>query len=89
MSDTPPEHHFENHFTGEYTLVPYQQLSPDALKGIIETFIQREGTDYGIVEVDLETKYEQVLQLIKQGIAFIAFDHDSQTVTLVHKEQIA
>ena len=28
-------------------IIPHRLLSPDALRGVIETFVTREGTDYG------------------------------------------
>src|SRR6266849_1499383 len=28
-------------------IIPHRRLSPDALRGVIEAFITREGTDYG------------------------------------------
>ncbi len=37
-------------------IIPYQMLSPEALRGVIEAFITREGTDYGAQEVALDTK---------------------------------
>ena len=39
--------------------VPYDQLSPEALQGVIEEFVTRDGTDYGEIEVSLETKISQ------------------------------
>jgi uncharacterized protein YheU (UPF0270 family) len=38
-------------------------LSPEALHGVIEAFITREGTDYGLHEVPLVTKVGQVRYL--------------------------
>jgi len=72
----------------EYTLVPYQQLSRDALAGIIEEFINREGTDYGYIEAIFEDKCEQVLAQIKQGDVVIVFDHGTQSVGVMHKDQL-
>jgi hypothetical protein len=37
-------------------------LSPEALRGVIEAFVTREGTDYGAQEVPLDTKVCQVRQ---------------------------
>jgi len=37
-------------------------LSPEALRGVIEAFVTREGTDYGAQEVPLDTKVFQVRQ---------------------------
>jgi len=31
--------------------IPYDQLSPEALHGVVEEFVTRNGTDYGEVEV--------------------------------------
>ena len=39
-------------------IVPYDQISEDALQGLIEEFITRDGTDYGFEEVPLSTKVE-------------------------------
>ena len=40
--------------------IPLDRLSSDLLNAIIEEFINREGTDYGVSEVSLETKIQQV-----------------------------
>jgi uncharacterized protein YheU (UPF0270 family) len=42
--------------------IPYDQLSPEALQGVIEGFVTRDGTDYGEVEISLETKVAQALK---------------------------
>lgn len=72
----------------DYTLVPYEQLSADALQGVIEEFINREGTDYGLIEASLQDKCDQVLAQIKKGLVVIVFDHDSQSVSVMHKDQL-
>ena len=41
-------------------VVPWDQLSPDALRGVIEEFVTREGTEYGDQDVPLETKVAAV-----------------------------
>ncbi|TIE66479.1 YheU family protein, partial [Legionella pneumophila] len=35
-------------------LIPWQELSPEALENLIESFVLREGTDYGEHERTLE-----------------------------------
>ncbi len=59
------------------------QLSPDALNGIIENFILREGTDYGVVEVEFEKKKSQIQKQIDRGDVKIVFDQTSETVSLL------
>ena len=45
--------------------IPHDQLSEEALKGVIEEFVTRNGTDYGEAEIPLETKIAQVLIQLK------------------------
>ncbi len=71
-----------------YTLIPFDKLSKDALDGVLEEFVNREGTDYGLIETSFTAKCEQVLAQIKQGKVLIVFDHDSQSVGLMLKEQL-
>lgn len=59
------------------------QLSPEALNGIIENFILREGTDYGAVEVEFDKKKSQILKQIDRGDVKIAFDQSTETVSLL------
>ncbi|MFT5592950.1 MAG: hypothetical protein ACI8SR_001316 [Oceanicoccus sp.] len=73
----------------QYTSISYSQLSQDALDGVIEAFISREGTDYGQAEYTYDQKYQQVLAQIKSGKAVIVFDHDSQSVSILHKDQLS
>ncbi len=41
--------------------IPYAALSSEALRGVIEAFVLREGTDYGEREFTLAQKGAQVL----------------------------
>jgi uncharacterized protein YheU (UPF0270 family) len=62
--------------------IPVEQLSADALRGVIDDFVLREGTDYGLVEVSLERKREQVLAQLKSGKARVLFDPRTETCTI-------
>ena len=63
-------------------ILPHQ-LSESALRGIIENFILREGTDYGIAEASYETKEKQILRQIEKNEIKIIFDQKSETVSLL------
>ncbi len=63
-------------------VVPYQSLSQEALAGIIEEYVTREGTDYGDEIVSLVDKCEQVLGQIKTGKALITFDSELGTCSI-------
>jgi uncharacterized protein YheU (UPF0270 family) len=63
--------------------IPKDVLSPDALNGIIEAFILREGTDYGRDEIGHEKKVDQVRKQLDRGHIKIVFDAESESVTLM------
>ncbi len=65
--------------------VPYTALSPEALRGVIEAFVLREGTDYGEREYSLAHKCDQVLAQLQRGEAHIYYDPETESVTLEAK----
>jgi uncharacterized protein YheU (UPF0270 family) len=64
-------------------IVPHTELSPDALMGVIQSFVLREGTDYGAQEVDFETKVEQVRRQLERREAEIVFDQNTESIDIV------
>jgi len=67
-------------------IIPYQQISPEALDGLIEDFVTRDGTDYGMEEVSLDAKVEQVRRQLKAGTVVIVFDAVLESVTLITRQ---
>jgi len=64
-------------------VIPHTELSPDALTGVIESFVLREGTDYGERDVPFETKVLQVRGQLDRREAEIVFDPNTETVGIV------
>ena len=64
-------------------VVPYTELSPDTLTGVIESYVLREGTDYGERDVPFETKVTQVRRQLERREAQIVFDPNSESVDIV------
>jgi uncharacterized protein YheU (UPF0270 family) len=62
--------------------VPHAELSADALRGVIESFVLREGTDYGHLDVAFETKIAQVLRQLERGEAGIIFDPLTESIDI-------
>jgi len=58
-------------------------LAPDTLRAVIESFVLREGTDYGLHETSLEAKVAQVLLQLRRGEAHITFDPATESVNVV------
>lgn len=67
-------------------IIPHAQLSADALNGLIEEFVSRDGTDYGIDEISLAEKTRQVLRQLDQGKIVIVFDAATESCNIVRKE---
>jgi len=63
--------------------VPHTELSDDALRGVVESFVLREGTDYGERDVPHEAKLAQVIRQLERGEVRIMFDPVSRTVDIV------
>ncbi|HEV7633455.1 MAG TPA: YheU family protein [Steroidobacteraceae bacterium] len=63
--------------------VPYTALSGDALRGVLESFVLRVGTEYGERDFTLEQKVAQVLKQLQRGEARVMFDPETASVTLV------
>jgi len=66
--------------------IPWQQLSSDALEGLIEEYVTREGTDYGHAEYSLADKVAQVRRQLERGEAVIRYDSYLQSCTLQRRD---
>ena len=63
--------------------MPHTELTADALRGVIESFVLREGTDYGERDISHEAKVQQVMRQLERGEVRITFNPVDSSVTLV------
>ena len=70
-------------------IIDYKALSKEALLGLVEEFITREGSEYGERSYTLEEKTAQVMALLVEQKAFIVFDDQQESVTIVSADQMA
>ena len=63
--------------------IPYTELSQEALLGVMDAFILREGTDYGHEEVTIDQKRSRVLSMLQSGEAEIVFYQESDHIDIV------
>lgn len=63
--------------------VPADLLAKDVLRALIESFVLREGTDYGERERTLDEKVADVRAQLARGEARIVFDPASHSVTIL------
>lgn len=66
--------------------IPIDQLSPEAILGVIEEFVSRDGTDYGMTDVSLETKVQQVKRQLRSGHSVLVYDEAMQTCNILSAE---
>jgi uncharacterized protein YheU (UPF0270 family) len=68
-------------------IIPFSMLSEDVLRGIIEEFVSREGTDYGsdlhANSASLADKVQDVMLQLKKGSVVVVFDEASDTSDIV------
>ena len=63
--------------------VPHQELTNDVLRAVVESFVLREGTEYGERDVALEVKVAQVMRQLVCGEVQILFDPESESIDIV------
>lgn len=63
--------------------IPLEALSADALRGVVESFVNREGTDYGARERTLDEKVADVRRQLERGEARIVFDPDTESINIL------
>lgn len=64
-------------------LVAPEALSPEALQNVLESFVLREGTDYGNTELSLEQKIKNLKIRIQKKEIVLAFDPNSESLTFL------
>lgn len=70
-------------------IIPFEKIPPETLQNLIESFISREGTDYGSTEHSLDEKVEQVKKQLQNRQVFITYDQETESVTMLTKDQAA
>jgi uncharacterized protein len=67
----------------EPVFVPFQRIAEEALKGLLEDFATRDGTDYGDFELDLQAKVGLIRRQLLQGEAVIVFDPTAESLSII------
>lgn len=69
-------------------VVPFESLSAHALQGVIEDFVTREGTEYGVQEVPLVQKVRQVTMQLQKGLVVIVWDTRLDSASIVPTRKV-
>ncbi len=70
----------------EPLVIPFEQLSNDALNGVLEEYISREGTDYGLIEKDLDAQLAVARKQLTKGRVLIIFDPVTERCQIIESE---
>jgi len=71
-------------------LIPWQELSEEALTGLIDAFVLREGTDYGAASEipSLAQKRQAVMRQLQAETAVIVYHSDTQSIDIRLTDQL-
>ena len=70
-------------------IIPWQDLPAATLDNLIESFVLREGTDYGEESFSLAKKVAQVRQQLERGDVVILYSELHESVTIAPKQTIS
>ena len=68
-------------------IIPWQDLDPETLDNLIESFVLREGTDYGEYERSLADKVADVKQQLKRERPVLVWSELHETVNIMPRKQ--
>ena len=66
--------------------VPWSRVEPLQRTALVESFILREGTDYGLHEQSHQTKVDSLMAQLNEGKAHLIFDMRSETFNIVSND---
>jgi uncharacterized protein YheU (UPF0270 family) len=69
-------------------IIPYEKLSPEALRGLIEEFVSREGSDSGYTQKTLDENVEMVMKQLQRQEAFVVYDEATESANIVSKDSL-
>ncbi|WP_127347140.1 YheU family protein [Pseudidiomarina mangrovi] len=66
--------------------IPWQQLDPDTLTNVLESFVLREGTDYGEEEKTLAEKVADVRAQLARNEVVLVYSELHETLTIMPRQ---
>jgi uncharacterized protein YheU (UPF0270 family) len=69
-------------------IIPWKELDAETLDNLIESFVLREGTDYGEQERSLEQKVKDVRRQLSSGEAVLVWSELHETVNIMPRGSV-
>ena len=73
----------------KFITIPHSRLTAEALEGLEEAFVLREGTEYGERPYTLEQKVRNVVSQLERGEAVIVCEPRTNSVDIVLQREIS
>ncbi len=67
----------------EMLVIPHEELSPEALSGLIGEFVTRDGTDSGYTRGSLAENVAMVRRQLDAGQAMVVYDNRTNTCNII------
>jgi uncharacterized protein YheU (UPF0270 family) len=64
-------------------IIPHRELSAEALAGVIEEYVTRDGTEFG----EVTGKSEAVVRLLDRGELVLVYDPGSESCNIITPDQ--
>ncbi|MFT4465596.1 MAG: YheU family protein [Sodalis sp. (in: enterobacteria)] len=68
-------------------IILWEQIDPATLYNLIESFVLREGTDYGEQEQSLQRKVADVLRQVQSGEAVLVWSELHESINIMPRGQ--
>jgi uncharacterized protein YheU (UPF0270 family) len=69
-------------------VIPYTALDTETLDRVIESFVLREGTDYGHQDYSVRDKIAMVRRQLQRGEACLTWDAELESCNIVPASQV-
>ncbi|MFT6085546.1 MAG: hypothetical protein ACJAWT_000567 [Glaciecola sp.] len=66
-------------------IIPFDSIDNETLQSLVESFVLREGTDYGEVEISMQEKVDQIIEQLRLGDIVIEYSEEHESVTIIAK----
>jgi uncharacterized protein YheU (UPF0270 family) len=78
-----------NQLKGEQGIViPHEKLSPEALRGLIEEVVTRNGTDNGYIQATLEQNVAMVMAQLQRKEVVVVYDERTRTANIIPRQDL-
>ena len=69
-------------------VIPHTALDPETLNRVIESFVLREGTDYGHGQYSIDDKIAAVRRQLNRGEACLTWDAELESCNIVPASKV-